>query len=199
MCQSKTFIRDLNWFKTELEKKEQITKLKNIKLLILDVDGTLTDGFMDYTEDKEFSRRFSIEDGYAMVLGQKAGLKLVLLSGKNHNSIQLRAEKLKIPSEFVINGHENKSFYIKEIQKKYSIYDSETLIFGDDSLDARAKREIPDIFFVTPANAPFYYQAFADLVIPKTGGNHALRLLLDLILFVQEKHFDQDLIAAVLQ
>ena len=199
MCQSKTFIRDATWFKAELENKERIAKLKNIKLLILDVDGTLTDGFMDYTEDKEFSRRFSIEDGYAMALAQQAALKLVLLSGKSHNSIALRAEKLKIPSDCVLGGHENKSFYIKQIQERYQISGSETLIFGDDSLDARVKKEIPNIFFVTPANAPFYYQAFADLIIPKTGGNHALRLLLDLILFVQEKHFDQDLINAALQ
>lgn len=198
MCQSKSFIRDIAWFKAELENKERVERLKQIKLLILDVDGTLTDGFIDYTEDKEFSRRFSIEDGYAMVLAQRAGLKLALISGKNHNSTQIRAEQLKISSDCVLGGKENKSFYIKQIQEKYKISDSETAIFGDDSLDARVKQELPALFFVTPANAPFYYQAFADLVIPKTGGNHALRLLLDVMLFIQEKHFDQDLINAAL-
>ena len=189
---------DKLWFSQCLANATLIEKLKKIKLIIADIDGSLTDGNMDYTEEKEFSRRFSIVDGFGMVEAQKAGLIIALVSGKKHHSAHVRAQKLKIPDNLCFDGYENKTDSITLLQKRYELTAQETLVFGDDYFDALVKINLPELFFACPISAPFYFHSMADLVIPKHAGNHVFRLLLDLILYSQNKHVAQKLINASL-
>jgi len=122
-----------------------------------------------------------------------------LLSAKKHGSAFLRAKILGVPDDLciarnlVLEGKE-KIEVIKEVAKKYHCNLNEILFFGDDFPDAKTKQAAPEIIFSMPHNAPFYLHHLAQIIIPRNGGDHALRLLLDLVLFIQEKHFAQDLI-----
>lgn len=190
--------QDLVWFKECLANQELVQRLKAIKLIITDIDGSLTDGNLAYTAEQENSRRFSTEDGFAIVKAIKANILIAFLSGKGHGSISVRARILGIPNDLCIGGQSDKLVVIQEIQKKYGILDSEVLIFGDDHYDAVVKKQNPALMLAVPLNAPFYYHNFADIVVPRNGGDHAYRRLLDLILYIQGKHFDQDLITQAL-
>jgi 3-deoxy-D-manno-octulosonate 8-phosphate phosphatase (KDO 8-P phosphatase) len=185
---------DFDWFKNCLEDKDFVKSLKDIKLVITDVDGSITDGKITCTEDMEFSREFSIQDGFGIGQSIKSGLPVAFLSGKNHGSAQKMAKTIGIPNDLCITGKQEKLVVIQEITKKRDLKLNQILLFGDDFLDARVKLEASNILFSMPQDAPFYLQSYADVVVPRNGGDHAFRLLLDLILYVQSKHFAQSTI-----
>ena len=168
-------INDFSWFTQCLNNDTLCKKLSDVKMVICDVDGTLTNGTIDYTDEHEYSRAFSILDGFAIVSAQKSGLLVGLLSGKAH-------------------GKEEKIVTIREMAALYNIPLSQILLIGDDFFDVKVKLADPTILFATLQDAPFYFHSFTDVVIPRNGGHHAVRLMLDLVLYLQKKHFAQTLI-----
>lgn len=189
---------DKPWFIEQLKNKSLCDKLANLKLVVSDIDGSLTDGTMIYRSTGEDARNFSTQDGYAIIHAQQHKLSIAFLSGKNHGSGQHRAQQLGIPDELYFGGKVEKIKKIKKMAKSLTISSNEVLLFGDDYLDVQAKLADPNLLYATPHDSPFYFHHQADLIIPRNGGNHAFRLLLDLILFVQKKHFSQEIIAAFL-
>ena len=88
---------------------------------------------------------------------------------------------------------------MKTLQTRAGATAHQTLIFGDDYLDAQIKEDQPDVLFVMPKNGIFYLVPLADSVLPVHAATEgALRLLLDLILFVQDKHPTAHLITKAL-
>ena len=187
-------INDFSWFTQCLNNDTLCKKLSDVKMVICDVDGTLTNGTIDYTDEHEYSRAFSILDGFAIVSAQKSGLLVGLLSGKAHGSITIRAKKLGIPDNLCAEGKEEKIVTIREMAALYNIPLSQILLIGDDFFDIKVKLADPTILFATLQDAPFYFHHFTDVVIPRNGGHHAVRLMLDLVLYLQKKHFAQTLI-----
>lgn len=185
---------DQIWFKQCLENKALIQALKNIKLIVTDVDGTLTDANVYVDQDGEGGRRFSVQDGYIIKPAMQAGLVISFMSGKGNPSTIQRGKTLGIPEDLLIVGMETKTQAIGSLQKKFNLSKEQTMIVGDDYLDALVKINQATGLFVCVANAPFYLQPMADLVLPREGGQSAFRLLMDLVLYVQEKHFAQELI-----
>ena len=189
---------DFEWFSSTLNNVSLVNRLKEIKLVIADIDGSMTDGMITYNLDGESGRNFSIQDGFATARALKSGLLIAFLSGKDHNSAQLRAKKLGIPDDLCVTGCEDKITYLLQMQKSYNSLPAQTIMYGDDFLDARVKAQQPELFLVVPNNIPFYFHQTADLVLPKNGGDNAFRLLLDILLFVQGKHFAQEYITQTL-
>jgi 3-deoxy-D-manno-octulosonate 8-phosphate phosphatase (KDO 8-P phosphatase) len=189
-----TALTDKAWFKAIINNPSLVAKLSAIKLIIFDVDGTLTNAGIAIDDQGEGPRIFDIQDGYAFGPAQKAGLTIALMSGKQNISTILRGKTLGVPEELCLVGILNKPESVKKIQAILNITPEQTLAFGDDYLDAQIPQTSTVKLFACPANTPFYYQDSADLVVPRTGGSGAARLLLDLILFVQGKHFSQDAI-----
>jgi len=187
------------WFCQALSNKALIDQLKNIKLLVCDVDGSLTDANVYFSLEGEDGRSFSVQDGFAMEKAVKAGLLLSLMSGKSNKTTMLRGMPLGIPEELCIVGVKHKPSIIKELAQRYNLELKHIAIFGDDFLDAQVKLELSDILFIAPANTPFYLTPHADLQLPLAGGQSAFRLFLDLLLFVQSKHFAQELIQNCIQ
>ncbi|MBM3887194.1 3-deoxy-D-manno-octulosonate 8-phosphate phosphatase [Candidatus Dependentiae bacterium] len=192
-------LKQLEWFKTILNNKKLVTHLKEIKLIVADVDGSLTDGTVHYNDHGEADRAYSPQDGFAMRMAMEQGIQVAVLSGNAGASITSRAKKLKVADELTILGSLDKTSAIASLQQKTNILPEHTLLFGDDYLDAEVKIKMPKIFFAMPNNGIFYLQPLADCVTPLNAGpESALRLLLDLILYIQGKHFAQDLITSVL-
>ncbi len=182
------------WFKAQLANEQLVAKLQTINLLIFDIDGSLTNGTMEYQADKEGTRYFSILDGYGIKEAMNTGLTIAFLSGKNCASGKKRAQALGIPDHLCILGSGDKRPDVQALLTQLNNAPHNTIIYGDDILDARVKQHIPDIIFACPSNSPFYIQALSDIALPLGGGEHACRLLLDLILYVQNKHAMQDII-----
>lgn len=189
---------DCRWFKNVCENNTLVTKLRAIKLIISDVDGTLTDAGIYVDGAGEGGRVFSVQDGYIIPFAHQKGLRIGFMSGKNNPSLLERGRKLGIPDDLLVGGELDKPSAIGSIQKKYGLQPEETLIIGDDQLDAMVKHSQKAALFITPSNAPFYIQAQADTVIPRHGGDGAFRLLLDVILYLKNAHFAQEIIQSLI-
>ena len=179
-----------HWFKQSLENSKIFDKLTACKLLICDVDGTLTDNGLLLSNETDELKVFSVADGYGISHALQSGLAIAWLSGKTSKMVSLRAQRLGIPKTLCIQGKsQEKNETVQAMQKEVGASYESTIFMGDDILDARTKKTCS--FFVAPANAPFYIQSAADLLLPLAGGNGAVRLLIDLILYAQKKHFAQ--------
>jgi len=183
---------DKEWFITCLKDEALVEKLKKISLIISDIDGCLTDGKAFYSDSKEIVKNFSIQDGYLMAKCNKDGLPaLALISGRSDTAARKRAQVLGIPDHLYYEGvDKNKCVAVEEVQAKVGVKKEETLFFGDDLLDLATKPCVS--LLVSPSNALFYIHSNSDIVVPRAGGNGALRLVLDLILYVQKKHIAQE-------
>jgi len=192
---------DLAWFKKSCFDEKLVQSLKKIKLIICDIDGTLTDGTVYTGQESEGGRCFSTQDGFITKPALQSGLHIALVSGKENLSTKIRGAILGIPEDMCIGGKgKEKITVIKELQGKTGTTIEQTLIFGDDFLDANTKFQGAAVgFYACPQNTPFYLQKIADLVVPAPGGTRAFRLLLDLILFLNKKHFAQELIEEALR
>ena len=185
---------DIAWFKQCLADQNLVAALKNIKLVISDVDGTLTDTTVYVDQAGEGGRTFSVQDGYIVKPAMLAGITITFMSGKDNFSTIQRARKLGIPEDLCIVGIDTKPMFVAKIQQKLNISIDQTLLIGDDFLDAEVKLQSATKLYACPENTPFYLQQLADIIVPRTGGDGAFRLLMDLVLYVQKKHFAQVLI-----
>jgi 3-deoxy-D-manno-octulosonate 8-phosphate phosphatase (KDO 8-P phosphatase) len=190
---------DLMWFKSCLKNSKLIKTLKSIKLVVCDVDGTLTNSNVYVSPEGEGGRYFSTQDGFIVNSVLSAGIELILMSGKGNSSTAHRGKQLGIPERHCITGTTKKAEAIKKIQNDLNIEALQTIMFGDDFLDAQVCQQNVINCFVCPSNSPFYLQQLAKLIIPRPGGKGAFRLFMDLVLYLQEKHFAQELITQSLQ
>ena len=106
-----------------------------IKLLLLDVDGVLTDGTILVHADGSESKQFNIRDGAAMVWAQRAGLKIGLLSARRADATAVRAAQLGIT--LVVQGASDKLAGYEQILRDESLTDADVGYMGDDLQDAR--------------------------------------------------------------
>lgn len=153
-------------------------RLRNIRLVITDVDGVFSDGGLYYGPDGECLKRFHARDGLGVRLLQQAGIQVAVLSGRDCPALRRRLADLDI-TEAVL-GQEDKRAALSGIMERCGVVAEEVAFIGDD---------IPDMevfglcgVSVTVADAPEYVKARADLVLECKGGLGAFRELVDEIL-----------------
>lgn len=152
--------------------------LKNIKLVITDIDGVLTDGGLYYTAEGLTFKRFYVRDGMGVVLLRKAGIETAIISGDNADLIQTRANKLKINLCYL--GIEDKSVALNEIMQQRNLKKDEIAFIGDDVNDLVL---LPLVGFkAAPADAHKSLLNKVDYICQNKGGYGAFRELVDLIL-----------------
>ena len=153
-------------------------KLRNIKLLILDVDGVLTDNGVYIGPDGNEFKKFNIQDGFGIYLVQMAGVKVALLSGRYSKATDYRAQELKI--EHVYNGYTEKLKVYQELKEKWSLQDEEIAFVGDDLPDLPVLENVG--VPMTVANAQPELKKVAEYVTKTPGGHGAVREIVNLIL-----------------
>jgi len=170
-----------------------VEKAKKIKLLILDVDGVLTDGrlFFD-TEGNEY-KSFHARDGHGIKLLQQTGVDVAVISGRKSSIVSLRMQTLGI--DLVYQGHENKRSAFTEIIEKTGVTPEQTAHVGDDLLDLPIMVRVGLAIAVNDAN--FAVKEFADWCTTLPGGQGAVREVCDFIMQAQG-NFD-DILASYLQ
>lgn len=153
-------------------------RLRNIRLLVTDVDGVLTDGGLYYGPDGECLKRFHARDGLAVKRLQQAGIQVAVLSGRDCPALRKRLDDLGITERVL--GQADKQTALSGIIERCGVAAQEVACIGDDIPD----RELFGLcgLAVTVADAPAYVKARADLVLECKGGQGAFRELADKLL-----------------
>ena len=158
-------------------------RLKQIKLVVTDVDGVLTDGGIALNENGELSRKFNVRDGLGAKLLKEIGIKIVFLSGGYGKSIIKRANDLEI--DYCLTEVKNKKVALNELQAKIKIGKDKTLYIGDDLNDIVIKDQVS--LLISPSDACNLFKDNSDFILKAKGGEGAFRELTDLILISQHK------------
>lgn len=169
-----------------------LQKLKTITTLIFDVDGVLTNGDIIASDSGEFLRTFNIKDGYALQLAVKRGYLICIISGGRGLAMQKRFEGLGITEVFL--GVSDKVAVFNSLLAKYDISASEVLYMGDDIPDLKVMQLVG--LPTCPSDAVPEIKAISEYVSPYSGGKTAVRDIVEKVLKVQEKWFDENPSAA---
>jgi 3-deoxy-D-manno-octulosonate 8-phosphate phosphatase (KDO 8-P phosphatase) len=153
-------------------------KLDTIKLLVLDVDGVLTDGTILLDSRGRESKLFSIIDGHGIKMWKRAGLKIAFLSGRKSAPTARQAKELAV--DFCLNGRRDKLKGLKELIKMSKIPAGRIAYVGDDLPDLPVMRRVG--FSAAVVNAVDEVKRSADYVTKQKGGRGAAREVIEYIL-----------------
>ena len=156
---------------------------QKVKLVLLDVDGVLTDGRLYYGNAGEELKAFDIQDGLGIKLLQNAGIKVGIITGRSSVLVERRAKELGI--DHLIQGREDKLTALNELLEKITFEFEEIAFVGDDLPDLAIIRRVG--LGITPANGNHLIASQALWQTKKSGGNGAVREVAELILSAQGK------------
>ena len=142
--------------------------LKNIRILLTDVDGVLTDGGMYYTSDGDIMKKFHTRDGMGVNMLRRKGIPTVIVTKEKTLMVKKWAKKMNI--DHVYDG----------INKKYNVKNSEIGYIGDDVNDIGLLKLVG--FSATPNDGISEVQAVVDYVCKKNGGSGVFREISDMLL-----------------
>lgn len=152
--------------------------INNIRMLVLDVDGVLTDGRITYTSSDEELKSFNIQDGLGIKLLMNSGIEIAIITGRVSPMVARRAKELGITQ--LIQGREDKLEALIEILEKRPFGLESIAYMGDDLPDYRAIKSVA--LGLTSADAHPEIAAIADWTSSKNGGCGAVREACDHIL-----------------
>lgn len=158
-------------------------QLANIKLVITDVDGVLTDGSLYYDENGEALKYFNVKDGLGIKMLLACGIQVAVLSGGDTPILRRRIKDLGIPL-FQL-GKMSKYQACLDLMAQAGVCAEQTAFIGDDTLDLPAFQACG--VAVAVGDAFDYIKQQADLVLTRSGGHAAFRELSDMILQAQGK------------
>jgi len=159
-------------------KRPRASALRKIRLLLLDVDGVMTDGGIYYSSKGEVMKRFNSKDGYGIVKLQRMGVKVGIITGRVSEIVARRARELGIQD--VYQNQEDKIVAYRDITTRLGLADDEVAYVGDDEPDLPVLRIIG--FSAAPADAVPAVVNEVTYVCRSRGGHGAVREVVDLIL-----------------
>jgi len=166
-----------------MAKRSLLPRLRRIRMILLDVDGVLTDGRIVYGNDGTEYKAFDAHDGYGIERAMKHGLLVGLISGRKSPVVERRAKELGIVDVF--QNFMNKVAAMEELKRKYDLSDDRFAYIGDDVFDMPLLERVG--FSAAPHDAlpevvrSVHYRANAE------GGRGAVREMIDMILKAQGK------------
>ncbi len=158
-------------------------KAARIELLVLDVDGVLTDGRLYFTEQGEEFKAFDTQDGHGIKMWRQVGGRVAIITGRQSQLVQHRARNLGIDT--VMQGREDKGQALQELVKDYKLALENVAYVGDDLPDLAAMRLAG--LGIAVANAHPWVREHADMVTTSWGGRGAVREVCDFLLDTQGK------------
>ena len=163
-----------------------LERAKKIKLLLLDVDGVLTDGRIIYDSKGRDMKLFDVHDGMGVYLLKKSGIKTVLITAKGSRAIKPRAKDMQV--EEVYENISPKSSVLDKILKKYKVAVEEVCFVGDDLVDLCLMKRVG--FAVAVFNAIPEIKQHSHYITLREGGRGAVREVAELLLKTQGKWKD---------
>jgi 3-deoxy-D-manno-octulosonate 8-phosphate phosphatase (KDO 8-P phosphatase) len=153
-------------------------KLKTIRLLLLDVDGVMTDGRIVYDANGLEIKAFNVKDGHGIKMLQRHGIEVGIITGRTSVVVDFRARELGI--SLLYQGSLKKLESYADVKLKTGLVDSQIAYMGDDIIDVPVMRRVG--FSAAPPDALPEVLAVADFVSVNAGGKGAVREVCDLIL-----------------
>jgi len=162
----------------EKSKEDLLNIARHIKLLILDVDGVLTDGsIMLDNEENEF-KSFHVRDGHGIKMLKKAGLIVAMVTGRHSQVVERRARELGITD--VYQDCHDKMIPYRQLLEKYSVDSGKVAYIGDDIVDLPLLHMAG--FSIAVADAAEEAKGAAMMITKSTGGRGAVREVSDFLL-----------------
>jgi 3-deoxy-D-manno-octulosonate 8-phosphate phosphatase (KDO 8-P phosphatase) len=144
---------------------------RDVRLLVLDVDGVLTDGGLYYGPNDVELKRFNVKDGFAMRAAQRAGLRIGILTARTSAALTRRAAELEI--EYVLQGSPDKARDVRRMAMAAGFELDQVAFMGDDLPDLPAMRRVG--YPMTVADAAQEVHELAAFITEKPGGHGAVR------------------------
>ena len=158
-------------------------KVRKIKLLLLDVDGVLTDGGIVIDDRGVESKRFDVRDGQGIVLLQYAGIEVGFISGRSSGAVRRRAAELGV--KLVYQGVGEKAEVYERIKRRTGLKDENIAYIGDDIMDIPILRAVG--LAITVPNGWRGVRPVVDYITEAKGGRGAVREVSELIISTQNR------------
>ena len=158
-------------------------KARAIKLLLLDVDGVLTDGRIILDDRGVETKHFDVRDGQGIVLLMRAGIEVGLITARNSKAVRYRAKELGL--RIVRQGIKNKATTYGEIRRQSGLADTQIAYIGDDIGDVEILRRVGLAVTVKDGSEEIFRSV--DYVTERPGGRGAVREVAELLLKAQNK------------
>ncbi len=150
----------------------------SIELIVLDVDGTMTDSRITYSQNGDEVKSFNVKDGLAIVSWIKLGKQVAIITGRSSNIVSRRAKELKI--EHFYQGINNKKEVLESLLAKLNLTMENVATIGDDLNDLQMLKA-SKISFV-PRDSSGYVDRIASVVLTKKGGDGAVREMIEYLI-----------------
>jgi len=160
--------------------------IKNLQILIMDVDGVLTSGRIIYNSEGIEHKRFNVTDGLGIVMLRDTDIKTAIITGRESDIVDLRARELGI--DYIFQGYPIKLPVYEELKRELHLPDSAFGFIGDDLIDLDVMRQVG--FSATPSDAHPAVKENAHYVCRHSGGAGAVREVIDLIFAFRRGEFD---------
>ena len=157
--------------------------MEHIKLVIFDVDGTMTDGGMYYSAEGDVIKKFQVKDGMGIVLLKKAGFKVAIMTSEDSPIVSTRAKKLAVDA--TILGCHDKTNAVKLLGEEMNLEMKDIAFMGDDVNDYHAMKLVG--FSTCPSDAVEAIKQISDYVCQAKGGDGAVREFAELLLRTHNK------------
>lgn len=158
-------------------------RAKKIKLILLDVDGVMTDGSIILDSTGTEIKAFHVRDGHGIKMAQKAGLIIGIITGRNSKVVNIRARELGITE--VYQGTVDKGIVYAGIIAKYGLADEDVAFIGDDIVDIPILRRVG--LAVAVADADPGIRPYVHMITKSEGGRGAVREFINFVLSTQGK------------
>lgn len=158
--------------------QENLDRIAKIKLLILDIDGVMTDGHIIYSIYGDELKFFDVQDGFGITLLNRVGIKSVIITAKKSRIVKLRARDMKVARAY--QGYIDKVKAFNHALRKFRVKPEEVCFIGDDLIDLPVLKRVG--FAVAVPNAVEEVKQHAHHTTERAGGHGAVRELCDLIL-----------------
>ena len=149
-----------------------------IELIILDVDGTMTDGKITYSNSGEELKSFCVKDGLAIASWIKLGKKVAIITGRESKIVEKRAKELKI--DFLYQRVKDKEKKAKEILEQLSLSWDKVAVIGDDLNDFNMLKRAKLSFM--PSDGSHFLTSVVSKKLQRKGGDGAIREMIEYIL-----------------
>ncbi len=153
-------------------------KVRKIKMLLLDVDGVLTDGKIILDSQGNELKAFHVRDGHGIKLAQRAGITIGIITGRTSEVVNIRARELGIQE--VHQGAKEKTEVYDAVVAKYGLRDEEVAYMGDDVVDVGIFKRVG--IAVAVADADPAVRQHVDVITKTGGGRGAVREFINLLL-----------------
>ena len=158
-------------------------RARAVRMLIMDVDGTLTDGTLFVLPDGEEVKSYNVKDGLGILLAHLAGLKTAIITGKTSRSLEKRAQKLRIDE--LHQGILDKMRVLDQILARHRLKVAEVAYIGDDLGDLEVIKSVGLAAAVADAHPEV--KKNSHYICREVGGRGAVREFIEFILSVQGK------------